>query len=85
MDKMSTLASKECIDQLKTLILDQNEKIAEQNMLITNQAKQIQSLNKTYEHDSKMNILRDVAVLSSTVDHLKQSSDNQEQHSRRSC
>jgi len=87
MDKMSTLASKECIDQLKTLILEQNEKIAEQRALITNQGEQIQSLYKSLdEHESKKNILRDrVAVLSSAVDHLKLCSDNQEQYSRRSC
>lgn len=86
-EKLSTLASRKCIEELKTLIMDQNKKIEEQNEKIKAQDEKIQQQEvKINKQGSKLNILRDrMAVLSGAIDYLKACSDNQEQYSRRSC
>jgi len=70
---METLASKENIEDLKLLLIQQNDKIQKQN-------------EEIYGLKNIVNQLNDkVAILSNNVDILKKCSDNQEQYSRRSC
>ena len=72
-EKLSKIASKENIEELKQMIRDQ--------------AKGIKVLSDTVNSNVKeMNSLKDQnAILSSAIEHHKVSSDNQEQYSRRSC
>ena len=86
-EKFELLASKECINELKQLIVNQNKKIDKLNDTITAQDKKIKDLEKTVtSHESMINILNGrIAVLSSAVDYLKTSSEQQEQYSRRNC
>ena len=79
-EKLSAVASKTDIQDLKNLILEQNKTIDEQN-------KKIKSLSDTVStQERKINILGDrLAVISSALEHLKVNADNQEQYSRRTC
>lgn len=70
---METLASKENIEDLKLLLVQQNDTIKKQN-------------EEIYDLKNVVNQLHDkVAILSNSVDKLKKCSDDQEQYSRRSC
>ena len=79
-DLEKSLASKKGLDELKSLILEQNEKIERQfqeiatlKTTVSTQAKEISNLNDK------------LAVLSSSISTLKKQSDHQEQYSRRYC
>jgi len=70
---LEILASKESIEDLKLLIVEQNN-------TILNQSQEISGLK------NELSIMKDkVAILSNSVEILKKSSDDQEQYSRRSC
>lgn len=76
----TTVASKEGIEDLKLLIMEQNEKIEKQNLEILSLKATVLSQEKNL---SNMN--DKIAVLSNSIDVLKKQSDNQEQYSRRYC
>jgi uncharacterized coiled-coil protein SlyX len=76
----STVASKDDIEELKSLISNLNEKILQQNKIITslkvNVAEQDVTISKMEDR---------IGVLSSSLNVLKKKSDDQEQYSRRYC
>ena len=71
--KLSVLASKESIEDLRALIIKQNTIIESLREDVSNQEALISKMNDK------------IAVLSNTVDVLKSQQDNQEQYSRRYC
>ena len=77
---VNTLASKEGINELKSLFKDLNEKIANQNNTIRELTDKINSQDKLIS-----NLEDKVGVLSASVSAIKVQADGQEQYSRRAC
>jgi len=75
-----SLASKDSIEGLRSLILEQNQKILKQN-------EQISSLQNTIaKQDDIISKMEDkLCILSSSIENIKAQSDNNEQYSRRYC
>ena len=79
-NKLSSLATKQGIDELKNLINGLHDRIEEQN-------KEISNLNKrVIAQDTVISQLEDrIGILSASVEALKKDSDSHEQYSRRYC
>lgn len=77
---VSTLASKEGIDDLKSLFKDLNDKIANQNNTIRKLTDKVNSQDKMVS-----NLEDKVGVLSASISAIKVQADSQEQYSRRAC
>lgn len=71
--KLSTLASKESIEDLKKLIIQQNGEINELREKVSRQEEVISHLNDRYD------------IVSSAIRILKKQADHQELYSRRYC
>jgi len=82
-----SLASKEGIDQLKSLFRELNVKIEQQNNEIISLKNDMNDQNnKISTLENKVGVLEDkVGVLTASISALKAQSDNQEQYSRRYC